>query len=564
MPTMRQRNRDFLALLTVALWALACGPRVEPVALGQVPRPAIDRLDETARGRIEEIRARLDQRLASAPDSPELAADFGELGRLYLAYDFRNAAVASFDNAARLRPREFRWRYLLAVARQQDGDLETAADDLESCLALNPREVAVLLRLGGLQVDLGRLEEARSQFTEAARLDPTAAAAAHGLGRIAALEQDHAAAVKHFERTLELQPEATAVRHALGLAYRRSGDLDRARELLESGAGSPVRFEDPLTDALGRLVSGDVSLQLAAGSREASEGNYARAEAHFLRALEIDPDEVRARDQLAAVLGRQGRHGEAILQLEAILKRDPDHRDARFNLATALSRQGKTVAAIESFSAVLELDPSDHDARLRRALLAITADRAELAQADLDRLLKDDPNDVESLLALAGLEQRTGRMDEAVQVYRGIQELDPSSPASYLGVYGIRLRERRYGEARRELETGLARLPDHPQMTDRLARLLATCPDPAVRESGRALELARANHAAHPTFDHTETLALALAEAGDFTSAQAHQQELLEGATAQGAPEALLARLRRHLDLYRQNQPIRGGVPETR
>ncbi len=567
MHSKRYRLRDFLLLLMPALWAVACGPTpelAEPVALEPVPRPAIDRLEEVARGRIDEARDRIDQQLASPAESPQLAGDFGELGRLYLAYDFRDAAAVCFANAAHLRPRDFRWCYFLAVTRQQQGDIETAASKLESCLALRPRDVPALLRLGGLELDLGHLREAERLFSEAARLDPASAAAAHGLGRVAALEQDPTSAIEHFERTLDLQPEATAVNHALGLAYRRSGDLGRARQLLANETGSPVRFEDPLIDALSQLVSGDASIQLAAGSREASQGNYLRAEAHFQRALELDPDDDRARSQLAAVLGRQGRHQEAIQELEMILEHNPAHRDARFNLATALSRQSQGELAIEGFTAVLELDPSDREARLRRALLASATGRFELAREDIDQLLSDDRNDIEALLALAGLEQRGGSLEEAITIYRRALDLDPGSPASYLGIYGIRLKEQRYREARQELEAGLSRVPDHPRMIDHLTRLLATCPDPAVRDGERALALASANHAAYPTFDHTETLALALAEAGDFAGAQARQQELLEAATERGAPSSVLTRLQRHHELYRQNLPVRGGPPEGR
>ena len=556
-----------LALCPFLLWLAGCqtekGAPGPTVALGSVPQPAIDALDVAARGRIEAsrmaIETLLDGRREVASGSTELADAFGEVGRLYLAYDFRLAAVASFANAVRLQSDAFRWRYLLAAARQQSGDPLSAAADLESCLALRPSDVPTLLRLGNVLLELGRLEEAEGFFAEAAGHDPESAAAAYGLGRIAALEQDHVTAVDHFERTLELQPEATVVRQALGLALRRAGDAERARELLESAGQQPVVSDDPLIDALGELVADDATVYLAAGSQEAAQGNYEHAEAHFRRALELGSEDPRARFQLATVLGRQERHDEAVEALRAVLEQEPGHRDARFNLATALSRLGQRQAALEAFSQVLELDPTDHDARLRRALLADSVGRRELAREDLELLLNDDPKDIEALTALAGLEQQLGNATAAVGHFRKIQELDPRSVGSYLGVYSVLLNDRLYAAAGDELELGLSEVPGHPQMTDLLARLLATCPEPSVRDGGRAVELARNNLAAQASFNHSETLALALAAAGEFTAAREHQARLLEQATAQGAPDAILERLRHHLDLYRQNQRVVGG-----
>ncbi len=64
---------------------------------------------------------------------------------------------------------------------------------------------------------------------------------------------------------------------------------------------------------------------------------------------------------------------------------------------------------------------------------------------------------------------------------------------------------------------------------------------------------------AHPSFDHSDTLALALAATGDFSAAQAHQEKLLELAKVGQAPAAVVARLQKHLDQYLRHEPVRSG-----
>ncbi|HEX2464497.1 MAG TPA: hypothetical protein VHR17_07715 [Thermoanaerobaculia bacterium] len=110
--------------------------------------------------------------------------------------------------------------------------------------------------------------------------------------------------------------------------------------------------------------------------------------------------------------------------------------------------------------------------------------------------------------------------------------------------------------ARERLEEGVERLPDERHLSNSLARLLATASEPAVRDGARALEIARRLYTVDPSPDVTETLAMALAESGDYEQAISVQRGLIAQVKNAGQT-GHLPRLEANLQRYERNQPVR-------
>jgi tetratricopeptide (TPR) repeat protein len=111
----------------------------------------------------------------------------------------------------------------------------------------------------------------------------------------------------------------------------------------------------------------------------------------------------------------------------------------------------------------------------------------------------------------------------------------------------------RAAEARDSLLAGLRATPGEPNLTHALARLLASSPDPAVRDGQRALELARSVFEQEKTMEHAETVAMAYAESGAFDDAVRWQRTLLAEAERLG-DAAWTARLRANLERYQRGE----------
>jgi tetratricopeptide (TPR) repeat protein len=112
-----------------------------------------------------------------------------------------------------------------------------------------------------------------------------------------------------------------------------------------------------------------------------------------------------------------------------------------------------------------------------------------------------------------------------------------------------------YERAIADYDKAIAISPDESAAYNNLAWLLATCDDPQFRDGKRAVEVAtRACELSKWTDpNQIDTLAAALAEAGEFTRAVSMQERANAGFKGDIYPE----RGRRRLALYRRNEPYR-------
>jgi len=550
-----------------ALAAAAAPLPVEPPpgttpALRQVPVPALGNLEEADRRQLEEVRVALDA-LAAGEGVPaeRLARAYGEMGSLYLLYDLPEAAEPALANAAALAPEELAWHYYLGVLHQRDGRLEEARRHLARAAELRPEDLPARLRLGQAELDADLPEAAAATFRAALELDPESAAAHVGLGEIAYREGRLEEAIERYERALALQPRADSIHHRLGLAYRQAGDLERAKEHLAQNRGEPVRFADPLVDGLADRLQG-ASIHLKRGNRALEEGQVELAIALYGTAAERAPDDPTIHYNLGLALARAGRREEALERFRRAVELDPEYRDAHYNLATALGEAGRWQEAAEHFERAWRIDPLDASARLDWALALERAGDAAAALRELAALGESLAGQATPLAgrvhaALAAALGRAGRLEEAAAQYAAAARLDPDDPGLRFGQGMALILGGRHGEARAALEAALPEVGDDLPLAHLLARLLATAPDPAVRDGARALELAGRVMEEAPSRDHAETLAMALAEAGDFQRAAEWQRRVLRRAEEQGAPAPALETIRARLARYERGEPER-------
>jgi len=495
-------------------------PLLEPIA-----EPVLDRLEPPARARLRAERQRVLGLAAGETPPSSLALAFGELGRLYHAHELLDPARGCYANAERLAPSDPRWPYLRGQLERQAARPEAAAPAFERALALTPDDVPALVGAARSSRDLGRLEEAERVARRALRIDPRAAGALLLLAALAGDRGDRAGAAQLYERLLALQPQATKLHVPLALAYRALGQEERARaHLAQRGAGT-VTVEDPLLLALEALRTG-AQPDVAAGQAAFERGDFVAAEQAFRRAVEAEPGHVAARVNLAAALVRGGRLEEGVARYREAVALDPRDAGARYGLGTALAQQGDDEGAVAEYAEALRLEPARTDARFNRANALRRLGRREDALAGYQEIVKADPGNV------------GGRVGEAVTLIE-------------LG---------RHAEARQRLKAGLAALPQSTALANVAARLLAASPDAGARDGTQALGLARRLVTIQRSVAHLETLAMALAETGDFAAAVQAQESVVAAAENAGL-SGVLARARENLARYRRGEPCRDPAP---
>jgi hypothetical protein len=98
--------------------------------------------------------------------------------------------------------------------------------------------------------------------------------------------------------------------------------------------------------------------------------------------------------------------------------------------------------------------------------------------------------------------------------------------------------------------------PDRPQFAHALARVLAAAPDDRVRDGERAVSLVRELFKSDRTIDMGETMAMAMAEVGDYRNAAGIQRGIIDAAR-RGGLQSAVSRMTGNLVRYESGRPCR-------
>lgn len=219
----------------------------------------------------------------------------------------------------------------------QSGDGEGAETSFRTALALDPKMVTAYRRLGELYLATGRARKAKETFEAAAAIAPADARVGLGRARTDEALGNLAGATRDLEQLQQDHPADPAVLSELARVLARSGQIDRAVDLLKRG---PDRQE--------------VHYTLSVLYR--SQGRMDDSLAELDRALALDPGSAPALHDRGVLLSRMGRLPEAVAALEkALALRDlPPTRNA---LGAALCRMERCAEAIPHFERAVKDAP---------------------------------------------------------------------------------------------------------------------------------------------------------------------------------------------------------------
>ena len=310
-----------------------------------------------------------------------------------------------------------------------------------------------------------------------------------------------------YTRTLAKNPGCWMAHYNLGIALHDHGETDQAithyRQAIELRPGYAEAHYN-----LGRLL--------------AEKGEFNDAINHYEATLAINPADTEAHNNIGATLFQAGRVDDAIAHYQEALAVRPDYAEASCNLADALLSKGDMDGAITHYRTCVAVLPNHTDAQYN------------LASALL----------------------RKGRFDEAIIHYEKALELLPGNADAHVNLGSAFLAKGHIAEAIGQYKEALTLSPENVAAQTNLAWLLATSPDPSLRNGPEAVLLAeqasRSSGGKRPLV--LRILAAAYAEAGRFSEARATAHEALQAADDQGN-SALSDFLRKEIALYESGQP---------
>lgn len=496
--------------------------------LGPVPLPEMVDFDEPVAKQLRLKRSEMEKVLADPlATAGQLAAAYGALGRQYHAYELFDAAQGCYENARAMQPDEYSWYHLLGDVHRREGRMEEAIVQFEGALSLKPDDFAAIVYLGNCHFELSNDSRAEAWYGRAMALYPGSPSVMAGLGRLALRRQEYEEAIVFFKAALAAVPDANRLHYSLAMAYRGAGQMDKARHHLEQRGTVGLRPPDPLIEQL-RVMAGGERVSLVRGRLAFAAERYEEARRDFELAVAADPSSVRALVNLGTTLSALGDRDGAMARFEAALKLDETNRTAHFNLASLLAQQG------------------DHQAAL----------------VHLRQVVADGPEDGEAQLLLARTLVELGDDQGSLAHFEQSAKLDPGNESSVIEGAAALVRLGLYFRSKRVLEAGAERMPESGWIAFALARLLAACPDEAVRDGKRALEIALLVFEADSSPRHAQVVAQALAELGRCEEAAEWQEKLIESARRDGVDDASGV-LKTDLERYQGGAPCRPPITEN-
>ena len=224
-----------------------------------------------------------------------------------------------WTHTLRVQPQNYIARLNLGSSMFQDGNIDGAIDQYRMALQINPNHEVAHSNLGEALHQKNRDQEAIQEFERALEIDPTLIQGHYCLGNILTERGQFEAAIAHYRKALEIKPQFALPLNNLANALDAIGKVDEAIYYYREA----IRQQPEGVDAYFNL--GNVLAQ--------KKGQLDEAIRYWQKALKLNPAHAMAHLHLGIVFLRQERRNEAISEFRQALQIDPQLVQARQQLA---------------------------------------------------------------------------------------------------------------------------------------------------------------------------------------------------------------------------------------
>jgi tetratricopeptide (TPR) repeat protein len=319
--------------------------------------------------------------------------------------------------------------YLMkAMAEMAHQNFGAAQQDLAKAMSVAPQSPAPYVQMGNLFQLQKHYGEAVKSYQQALDKDPSSTDALQGMMNVYLVQKQADQAIAAARAQVAKSPNTGGFYDLLGSALFEKKDFAGA----ESAFRKAVELDGDNSDALLKLgqvqvAQGsvdkalllyqqsikdhprEIAFYILAGEMYESQKNWEQAKAMYQKALEIQPDNPRASNNLAYLLLQQGGNVDMALAMAQTARRGmPDSSNAADTLGWAYFQKGVYQSAIDMFQEALRLgekrgvsdDPTVH---YHLGLAYQKVNQPGEARQQLERALKIDPNNSDARKALSEL-----------------------------------------------------------------------------------------------------------------------------------------------------------------
>jgi tetratricopeptide (TPR) repeat protein len=494
-----------------------------------------------------------DQAVADCSRAIELNAKHAKAwfyrGTAYLKLGRWDQAVADLANAIELDPKDYEAWNNRGTAYSHLGQWEKVVADYSRVIELDAKNANAWNCRGAAYSKLGQLDKAVADYSQATDLDPKYKIAWYNSGltycNLGQLDQG----VASLSKAIGLDPKYASALLCRGAAYSKLGQWDKAiadcSQAIDLDPKNAIAWSvraasydklsqpDKALADYSRAIELDPKLALVWYSR----GNVyrdlrqpAKAIGDFSRAIELDPKYLNAwNNRGTAYCDGLRQPDKGLADFSRAIELDPKFALAWGNRGNAYRDLGQWDKALTNYSKAIELDPKDAKAWGNRGVAYAKLGQPDKALADYSKVIELDPKDAKAWNNRGNVYRNLGQPDKALADFSRAIELDPKLAPAW-GNRGNAYRDLgQWDKAIADFSKAIDLDPKHDIAINALAWQLGTCPDAKLRNSGRAVELAKkAVQLAPEQGAYWNTLGVAHYRAGDWQAAVAALNKSVE------------------------------------
>jgi len=182
------------------------------------------------------------------------------------------------------------------------------------------------------------------------------------------------------------------------------------------------------------------------GRRLEEFGRTDDAQAQYLEALSLNPNNTDARRSLGLSYAVRGQFDKAEEEFQAVLELDPEDGRTLYCLGGLYADQGEFSAAVEEYQKSLRASDEDPgfeaEVHLNLGRCHLELEHYEGAETELRRALELEPEIFEAHIHLGNLAIRRGNIEGAIREFENALELNPSLDSLREKIIELQLRGR--------------------------------------------------------------------------------------------------------------------------
>ncbi len=316
-------------------------------------------------------------------------------------------------------------RALAEMKRQKYSDAE---QDMHKAAEVAPGSPAPYVQMGNLHQMQKQYPESIKFYQQALDKDPASTEALQGLMNTYLAQKQPDQAIAAARTQIAKSPNSSGFQDLLGTAlfqkkdfsgadaaFQRAIDLDKNNSDALMKLAEVQRAEGSASQALATYQQSikdhprEISFYLLAGMLYESQSNWDQAKVMYQQALNIQPDDPVASNNLAYLMLLQGGNVDVALAMAQTARRGmPDSPAAADTLGLAYYQKGVYRSAIDMFQESLRLSEKsgaadDSTVHYHLGLAYQKANQPSQARQQLERALKISPNNSDARKALSEL-----------------------------------------------------------------------------------------------------------------------------------------------------------------